>query len=350
MWKKRIILTLWVLLGSATIVLLVSAMHKKEIKTVSDIKVEIEGAEQHVFVDEKDIIDFLNKMGVKKGTELFRIDTRHLEDGLKMNGWIRDADLFFDNNSILHVDIQEREPMARIFTISGNSFYIDSSGKRLPLSDNLSARVPVFTSYPSDNKKLSAPDSVVLAEIKYIAQHIQRDSFWLQQVAQVDLTPQHTYEIVPVLGNQVITLGDTSNLADKFNRLYSFYRQVWAKAGFEKYERIDVQYDGQVVASRRGAAKPYLDSAKAMQQLSSSLRQMNTMMRDTSVGMDAKLLNVVKDTSVKKVLPAKIMNRPQVKPKPVLKAKAPVVKKKTVKKTVNNSKSRKPKAVLQRHY
>jgi cell division protein FtsQ len=53
--------------------------------------------------------------------------------------------LFFDNNEVLQVVIDEREPIARIFTVAGNSYYIDSSLERLPLSDKMSARLPVFT-------------------------------------------------------------------------------------------------------------------------------------------------------------------------------------------------------------
>ena len=86
--------------------------------------------------------------------------------------------------------IEEREPIARVFTLQGSSFYIDSSCMRLPLSDKLSARVPMFTSFPSDKKILSRPDSLVLNDVKQIAQYIQQDSFLMAQVAQIDITPQ----------------------------------------------------------------------------------------------------------------------------------------------------------------
>ena len=44
---------------------------------------------------------------------------RKAEEQLKNNAWIKDAELFFDNHQILHVNISEREPVARVFTISG---------------------------------------------------------------------------------------------------------------------------------------------------------------------------------------------------------------------------------------
>src|SRR5258708_36883538 len=117
-------------------------------------------------------------------------------------------------------------------------------------------------------------DSLVVEDIKHIAQYIQKDSFWVAQVAQVDITPQHTYEMIPVLGNQVIRLGNAENLDGKFKRLFTFYKKVWSKAGFERYEAIDVQYEGQVVGVRRGEIVPGADSVMAMQQYATGLANM----------------------------------------------------------------------------
>ena len=38
----------------------------------------------------------------------------------------------------------------------------------------------------------------------------------LAQVAQVDITSQRTYEIVPLVGNQLIKIGNAENLDEKF--------------------------------------------------------------------------------------------------------------------------------------
>ena len=239
--------------GSATVVLLVSAMQKKEHKACTGVNVIMSGAGDHVFVNETYVNNLMSDAGALKGNDVSAIDVRQVEDQLKKNPWIKDAQLFFDNNQSLHANISERKPLARIFTLQGVSFYIDSSGMRLPLSDEETARVPVFTSFPSANKILAGPDSTVLQEVKHIAEYIQHDSFWMAQIAQIDITPQRTYEIIPVIGNQIIKLGNAENLDEKFLKLFSFYKQVFIKYGFEKYETIDVQYAGQVVATRRGA-------------------------------------------------------------------------------------------------
>ena len=58
---------------------------------------------------------------------LHAIDLASMENELQKSQWIKNAELFFDNNNVLQVRITEREPVARIFTTSGSSFYIDSS-------------------------------------------------------------------------------------------------------------------------------------------------------------------------------------------------------------------------------
>jgi cell division protein FtsQ len=68
-----------------------------------------------------------------------------------------------------------------------------------------------------------------------------------------------------------VQLGNGEDYKEKFDRLYSFYKQVWTKVGFEKYEKIAVQFKGQVVATKRGSFATRVDSAKAMEALNDLL-------------------------------------------------------------------------------
>lgn len=285
------------MLGAGTCTLLVAAMQTKERKTCSAVKINIEGAYDHVFVNDKEITKVLVKNGAEKGKEISEVALSNIELALEKNAWIKKAELFFDNKQVLHVDIEEREPLARVFTLAGTSYYIDSSGKRLPLSNELSAQVPMFTSFPSDKKKLSKPDSLLMEDVKHIAQYIQQDSFLMAQVAQVDITPQKTFEITPVLGDQVIKIGNAEDLDEKFSKLKSFYQQVWAKAGFEKYETIDVQYKNQVVAVKRGSGKVYMDTAAAVKQFANTIKQMQAAMSDTNYAAVMPKPAIIKDTT-----------------------------------------------------
>jgi len=269
-------------LGLCCVVLLVSAIRTKDSKACAAINVKIEGATQHMFIKKADAIEELNQNNIHTGQTLDDINLRKAEEQLKQNAWIKDAELFFDNHQTLHVNISEREPIARVFTMDGNSFYIDSTGLRLPVTENATARVVVFTSFPSDKKILSAPDSLVLNDVKTISKYIAADSFLNAQTAQINITQQRTYEITPVVGDQIIRIGNADSLDEKFSKLTAFYKNVFAKVGFEKYSVIDVQYHGQVVAVRKGEGYTISDTAKAMRQLKQADTKLNTVLNDTT--------------------------------------------------------------------
>lgn len=269
-WKRKLILVIWCLLGTATFVLLGAAMYHKDNQLCTDVVIEIQGGEQHLFIDEKAILNYLSQVCQLQSNKMQNIPLRKLEELLEKNAWIYKAELFFDNKGVLHINITEREPLARVFTAQGTSFYLDSSGLRLPLSDKLSANVPFFTSFPSDNPVLSKPDSLVLNDVKQIAKAIVADSFWKAQTAQINITGQRTYELIPLIGNQIIDLGTADSMQTKLSNLFAFYKNVWSKAGFEKYEKINVQYNGQIVATRKNAANVVVDSVKAISILNST--------------------------------------------------------------------------------
>lgn len=264
-WKRIAVSTLWILTGVGAIVLLGAAMQQKEHKRCSDVKVEITGAEKHIFIDEKDVLQLLNGASYIKSAQTADLDLRRMESMVERNPWVKNAEMYIDNNQVLQVRIEERQPVARVFTLDGSSFYVDSGALRLPLSDKLSARVPVFTGFPSGRPVLSKPDSALLKDIVSVGRYISSDSFWTAQVAQVNITPRAEFEIVPVIGDHVVMLGDAEGLDRKFNRLYAFYKQAWLQNGIDTYERLDVQYDNQVVAVRKGTARAQMDSARAHQ-------------------------------------------------------------------------------------
>jgi len=262
-WRKRWRQSGWIALGAVTLVLLVAAISKKNNKVCNGIEVSINGDGNNYFIDEKGVAAVLKATRPIKGEAIENIDLITLEGRLKQDKWIADAQLYFDNKQMLQVMIEEKEPVARIFTSAGSSFYIDSACRKLPLSDKLSARIPMFTSFPSDRNKLSPPDSELLASAKELALFIQSDDFWKAQVSQIDITPEG-FEMIPTIGNHVVELGKDGNWKQKFDRLFSFYKQVWTKVGFERYEKLNVQFDGQVVATVKGAKPSIIDSAKAI--------------------------------------------------------------------------------------
>ncbi|HNF29348.1 MAG TPA: hypothetical protein PLY81_03630, partial [Chitinophagaceae bacterium] len=74
MIKKKLILLMWIAVGILTVVLLGAAMQKKNEYKCKDIKIEIVGSVQHMFVDEKDILQTVNSIGLVTGNSISNIN------------------------------------------------------------------------------------------------------------------------------------------------------------------------------------------------------------------------------------------------------------------------------------
>lgn len=263
--KKILSFSAWVVFSVCCMALLIAAVTKKNAHTCKDIKVKISGVKNNFFVDEKALLDLLNKKHFTniKGSRLADIDLTAMEKALEENAWIKNAELYIDNNDVLKVTVYEREPVARIFATNGTSFYLDSALTLLPLSTGYSARVPVFTDYIVSAKKRSKADSMLLRNISDVSSYIIADHFWMAQIDQVDISPDGSFEMIPKIGNQEIYFGNAENYNTKFENLLLFYKQVLSKVGFDKYKALNVSFNGQVVAVKRALEDIRQDSLRA---------------------------------------------------------------------------------------
>ena len=286
--RKILFISVWILIGSATLVLLIAAIRSRNDKTCKGIAIEVNGERKGKWLlDRNDIINQLTSDGTEKikGRSLQTFDLRRLEEKLEKHIWIKDAELFFDNNETLQVKLVERKPLARLFTTGGNSFYIDDEGKRLPLSDKLTLKLPLFTGYPYEKNNFRSGDSALVNGVMAISRYIAADSFWNAQIAQVEITSARNFEMVPTVGNHIIEFGSGENPEKKFQKLMTFYKQVISKTGINKYARINVQYDQQVIGIKKAMMISKADSIRAVKNIKEmieSAQEMQQAIADSS--------------------------------------------------------------------
>lgn len=260
--RRILFVAMWMVIGGGMLVLLIAAMGKQKKNNCSELVITIKGVtDDKCFLSRTDITKILKTAarGEIKGQPKSSFNLLEMEALLEQNVWVRDAQLYFDSKDVLHVTVSEREPIARIFTGRGKSFYIDEEEKGIPLSENLSTKVPVFTGVP-DKEDRRKKDSLLLTDIKNVAKFISGNPFWNSQVAQVDLVRPdasggYEFEMVPVIGSHIVKLGSGENIDQKFNRLFVFYKEILSRTGFDKYKTIDVRFAGQVVGGKGGNTK-----------------------------------------------------------------------------------------------
>lgn len=178
---------------------------------------------------------------------LAKLDERSMEAILRSNPWVKDAQVYTDAERMMHISVTQRVPLVRLFEEDGNSYYVDAELKTMPLSTQYTHYVPVVTGVAKLG--LDSAAAVVKGTIVGLVRRIGRDTFWNAQVSQIDMRADGGFELVPVLGKQRIIIGDTARLQEKLDNLFAFYKQVQNKVGWDKYNTLDLRYEGQVVAS-----------------------------------------------------------------------------------------------------
>jgi cell division protein FtsQ len=280
--KKFFMIVLWCLLGGSGLALLIAAINTKNSSLCNGMEIEINDGGKALFLTKKDVSNMLESEGIRDlhNKKVVSFDLLKMEGILRRNSWIKDAQLYFDNNQTLRLRIQERQPIARLFTTNGSSYMIDSAGKQMALGERNAFRLPVFTGYPSE-KFGSKRDSVLSRQIRDMAIFLNNNPFWSNQVQEINISSSKTFRLTPLIGNQIIEFGDGSQYENKFQKLFTFYKEVMAQTGFEYYTNINIAFQDQVVATRKQGSISRADSIQARKNVLDFIRLAQKMESDT---------------------------------------------------------------------
>lgn len=312
--RKVIVTIIWSMVSAGAIVLLVAATRQQAEKVCKAVSIKVKSVEGIQYISEKQILNTISggRPDLMIGQLIKTVDLSQLENLLEANLWIRNAEMFFDNKDVLHVNIIERQPVARIFSMSGESFYVDDMGQQLPVTADQIARVPVFTSFPAITKPLQTKDSLLLMQIKEVGTYLLKHSFWMAQIDQINISNSE-FELIPKLGKHSIIFGDGTKVDQKFNRLLLFYKQIMNKTGWNYYSTLDVRFDKQLVAVRRDSISFFKSFVLPKDDI-----QINTTIDSLNIAIDSSLsfLPVKKDSNalltsktITQNLPAKALGK-----------------------------------------
>jgi cell division protein FtsQ len=300
-FRKIMQVLLTMIVTGACVTAMLSASTLQNEKKIKALDIRIKN-QQYGFVNKQEIRSILSDSnGFKlEKTSVATLNSYKIETAVVQNPWVENAEVFLDNNHLLHVFVTQRVPVARLFDKTGNSYYLDRSLKTMPLSDKYVHYTTIVTNVPILKNDSLGND--LKGKIVSLVGKIEKDSFWNAQVSQVMVTNELQFELMPVLGNHRIVFGDTTRMDEKFDNLFAFYKKILNRVGWDKYETLDVRYEGQVVASPSLPWNPPVDKAMA---------NMNWV--KTVIGSDT--LNASPDTPVSApVVANKIVTHDVIKP------------------------------------
>jgi cell division protein FtsQ len=244
----------WVFFLLFVIAVLAAAVRNKRLSYAENIVASVQPLENgEKLISERDVKTALVRSfgNAVEGTELGELEVNRMEQVLEEDPFVRDADTYVDQHNVLHVRIEQRQPIVRVLDNTGANYYLDANGVKMPPSKNFAARVLVATGniapYTVDfrDKRRST-----LKDLFELTKTLLADEFLATFIQQVHVNNAGDFVLVPLVGDQKIILGSTRNLDDKLRRLKIFYREGLPYAGWRQYETINLKYNGQIVCRK----------------------------------------------------------------------------------------------------
>lgn len=243
--KVKTVLILAMVLG-----LIAFAERMKEQVVVRDIKMDIRNVADNHFVDEQDIMKLMeaneaNVIGVNIETLSFKA----IEDKIRRNPFIRDAELYSDLKGNVTVKVDLRRPIARIVQPDGADGYIAEDGTIMPVSDRFSSRVILLSGAVRKLLVLqNLFDEPQGERLMSLLKRIHGDEFWNAQIAELSLDEKGRITFYTQVGDERIEFGRPEEIDEKLKKLEIFYKEVLPRVGWNKYDRVNLEYEGQIVA------------------------------------------------------------------------------------------------------
>lgn len=265
-YKKILITVLWVIALSGLMASLAFVEKKESMVKAENIDITVNATGESDFVDENDIREFfVTRQDPLMNEEVKNININALEKALNSHPAVENADLSVDVNGDVKINVTQRTPLVRIFTMGGESYYIDTQSKLMPLSDKYTARVLVVNGNihePYSRRYMYSVNEIskneifrevsMLDDIYQMADFIAKDSVLNGLIHQLSVNQDKEFEMYPAIGNHKIIFGDATDIAEKFEKLKVFYKEGLNKTdNWNKYSVISLKYKNQVVCTKK---------------------------------------------------------------------------------------------------
>lgn len=167
------------------------------------------------------------------------LDLNKLEQKLNQNPMIANAEVFETIKGDLGAVVTQRQPIARV--MGKQAFYIDSEGKKMPLSENYSARVPLVSGITTKN----------IAELFPLLEKIQQDKFLTEQITGIQKKSSGDYVLKLRENDMTINFGQILEIDRKVNNFKAFYKKAYTAKTLNSYSQVNLKFSNQVVCTKK---------------------------------------------------------------------------------------------------
>jgi len=211
-----------------------------------DVELLISQDADALFIDKKGIEDLLKNSHVyPKGLLIKEVDTHKIEETIRSNEFVSEVECYKSSNGKVYVNVKQRVPVVFVAPDGKDGYFVDAKGKVIPNKDNVVNLV--VASGDIDEKYASI-------ELSGFGQFLQTDEFWNNQIEQIyvqkDRKGKRVVELIPRVGNHIVYLGTIDDYQKKLRRLKVFYERAMDTVGWNKYARVNLEYENQIICTK----------------------------------------------------------------------------------------------------
>jgi cell division protein FtsQ len=264
-FMRVLVLAFFVLMGAGALVLWAFSISRHNAQPVPELRVNIQkGQNVDELITKREVDSIVHShFGLLQGTPMSQIDVGAIQVAVNRHPAIQSCNVYMGVDGILNIDIQQRAPMFRVMNSDGSGFYVDTLGQSFNLLDRSVAYVPIVSvegvmgamEFPAtrayyDENTLGL---TYLDELVTFGNHMRNHADLKDWTEHVHLTAMGTLEVIPRIGRHVIDYGSIYNLEMKTKMLFQFYRSQLYITDLEKYSRINLNFENQVICEKRGS-------------------------------------------------------------------------------------------------
>jgi len=241
--KKLLSTIILILLAGYIVFATIAFCNKPTNEICKGIYLEMRDSSETGYMTTADIAVLLKQNGLDPTGKLIdEVSCRSMEQQLNKVPLIASCECYKTINGYVVVEVECRKPILRVINSSGDSFYIDEEGEVIEHTSK-PTYIPIATGHISRE--------FARKELLTLAQYLFADELWNAQIEQIHVTPREEIELIPRVGDHTIVLGRPGNYAYKFSKLRTFYEKGLSQVGWDRYSRINIDYNNQVVGTKK---------------------------------------------------------------------------------------------------
>jgi cell division protein FtsQ len=176
-----------------------------------------------------------------------QISGEYIERLIKKNIFIKDVIVYKDYKGSLTLEVLSRNPIARLIDKGGRHMYIDREGFIMPIVPKYTHRLMIVydsEGYYLNEKSTQSYYSIALLSLLH---YISNDKFLNANVESLEIGMVGDINVNLQVGNQVVEFGQPDDIKKKFNKLALFYTQILPHTEWNKYKKVNLKFDKQIV-------------------------------------------------------------------------------------------------------